>query len=350
MKAYFFKHNLEFNVPSKTSRDILYQKPSWYLVIKDQNKIGVGECSIIPGLSLDKLNNIESKLNYACQIISSDQSLVIEEFDEYPAVKFALETAQKDFLSFDKSFKLFDSDFSNSKDSIKINGLVWMGDIKHMQSQITQKIKDGFSCIKIKVGALEFDTEIELIKRIRDDFSDRDLEIRLDANGAFETKDALIKLNKLSEFSIHSIEQPIKRNQWQEIANLCELSPIPIALDEELIGINSADRNNLIETINPDYLILKPSLIGGFKECEKWIELIKEKNIKWWATSALESDVGLNAIAQWVYTKNNDLRQGLGTGMLFKNNVESQLEMSGETIFLNQNKSWDLNFFKKIGK
>lgn len=350
MKAYFFKHNLEFNVPSKTSRDVLYNKPSWYLVIKDQNSVGIGECSIIPGLSLDRIDEIETKLDYICREISSNNKLDIEEFDDFPAIKFALETALKDFNFSELPFKINDSNFSNFQDNIKINGLVWMGDIKYMQSQIIKKINNGFSCIKIKVGALEFDTEIELIKRIRDDFSNRDLEIRLDANGAFETKDALIKLNRLSEFSIHSIEQPIERNQWQEIANLCELSPIPIALDEELIGINSTDRNNLIETINPDYLILKPSLIGGFKECEKWIQLIKEKNINWWATSALESNVGLNAIAQWVYTKKNDLRQGLGTGMLFKNNVQSQLEMSGETIFLNQNKTWDLNFFKKIGK
>ena len=346
MKAYFFKHNLEFNVPSKTSRDVLYNKPSWYLVIKDQNRIGVGECSIIPGLSLDKLNNIESKLNYACQIISSDQSLAIEEFNEYPAVKFALETAQKDLTSFDKSFKLFDSDFSNYKDSIKINGLVWMGEIKYMQSQIIEKINNGFSCIKIKVGALEFESELKLIRQTRKDFSNTELEIRLDANGAFDSADALEKLKRLSEFSIHSIEQPIKKNQWQEMANLCELSPIPIALDEELIGI-SDKREDLLETINPEYLILKPSLLGGFMECENWIKLADEKNIKWWATSALEGNVGLNAIAQWVYTKRNDIRQGLGTGMLFKNNIESQLEMSGETIFLNQNKFWDLNFFEK---
>ena len=343
MKAYFFKHNLEFNIPAKTSRDVLYEKPSWFIVIQNQNKIGIGECSIIPGLSLDKLDDIESKLEYVCKIISSEKDLDPNELSEYPAIKFALETAQKD-LVLEKPFKLFDSHFSNYSDSIKINGLVWMGDIKYMQSQVIQKINSGFSCIKIKVGALEFESELELIKRIRADFSNHDLEIRLDANGAFETKDALDKLNRLSEFSIHSIEQPIKINQWHEMANLCESSPIPIALDEELIGINS-DRKNLIETINPAYLILKPSMIGGFQQCEEWIEVIKEKNIKWWVTSALESNVGLNAIAQWVYSKNNELRQGLGTGMLFKNNINSQLEIAGDTIFLNQKKKWDLNFF-----
>ncbi len=344
MKAYFFKHNLEFNVASKTSRDILHQKPSWFLVIKNQNKIGVGECSIVPGLSIDKINDIEHKLEYICQKISLNQEIDLEELNGFPAIKFALETAQKDLIS-DQTFKLFDSHFSNYKDNIKINGLVWMGDIKHMQSQVIQKINNGFSCIKIKVGALEFESELDLLKRIRDDFSSVDLEIRLDANGAFDPKDAYEKVNKLSEFSIHSIEQPIKINQWQEMAKLCESSPIPIALDEELIGINF-NRVNLIETINPDYLILKPSLIGGIKECEKWIKLIEDKNINWWVTSALESNVGLNAIAQWVYTKNNPLRQGLGTGMLFKNNINSQLEIRSDSICLNKNKRWDINFFK----
>ena len=349
MKAYFFKHTLEFNMPSRTSRDVLYNKPSWYLVIKDQNRIGIGECSIIPGLSLDRIDEIETKLDYICREISSNNKLDIEEFNDYPAIKFALEMALEDFNFSESPFKINDSNFSNFQDNIKINGLVWMGDIKYMKSQIIEKITSGFSCIKIKVGTLKFESELQLIKEIRRDFTHKDLEIRLDANGAFKTNEALEKLERLNEFSIHSIEQPIKKNHWQEMAKLCELSPIPIALDEELIGIYS-NRDSLLQTINPEYLILKPSLLGGFSECENWIKLADEKNIKWWATSALESNIGLNAIAQWVYTKNNDLRQGLGTGLLYKNNVKSQLEISGDTIFLNQNKFWDLNFFKKIEK
>ena len=346
MKAYFFKHNLEFNIPSRTSRDVLHNKPSWYLVIKDQTRIGVGECSIIPGLSLDSINDIESKLNYICKEISLGNKLFIEEFNDYPAVKFALETALKDFNFSQSPFKINDSKFSNFQDKIKINGLVWMGDIKYMQSQIIEKINCGFSCIKIKVGALKFESEIELIKAIRRDFAHEDLEIRLDANGAFKINEALEKLEKLNEYSIHSIEQPIKKNHWQEMAKLCELSPIPIALDEELIGRNF-DKANLLNTIKPDYLILKPSLLGGLKECDDWISLAKVNEIKWWATSALEGNVGLNAIAQWVYTKNSKLRQGLGTGMLFKNNVNSPLEISSDSIYLNKNKAWDLNFFNK---
>jgi len=346
MKAYFFKHNLEFNMPSRTSRDVLYDKPSWFLVIKDQNRIGVGECSIIPGLSLDRVNDIETKLDYICKEISSGNKLNIEEFKDYPAIKFALETALRDFDFSESPFKINDSNFSNFKDKIKINGLVWMGDIKYMQSQIIEKVNRGFSCIKIKVGALKFESELQLIKEIRRVFNHKDLEIRLDANGAFKINEALEKLERLNEFSIHSIEQPIKKNHWQEMAKLCELSPIPIALDEELIGINLS-KVELLNTIKPDYLILKPSLLGGFKECDNWISLAKEKEIKWWATSALEGNVGLNAIAQWVYKKNSKLRQGLGTGMLFKNNVNSPLEISADSIYLNENKQWDLNFFNK---
>ena len=346
MKAYFFKHNLEFNMPSRTSRDVLHNKPSWYLVIKDQSRIGIGECSIIPGLSLDRVNDIETKLDYICREISSGNKLDIEEFNDYPAIKFALETALIDFNFSESPFKINDSNFSNFQDKIKINGLVWMGDIKFMRSQIIEKVNRGFSCIKIKVGALKFESELQLIKEIRRDFTHKDLEIRLDANGAFKINEALEKLERLNEFSIHSIEQPIKKNHWQEMAELCELSPIPIALDEELIGINLS-KAELLDTIKPDYLILKPSLLGGFTECDNWISLAKENGIKWWATSALEGNVGLNAIAQWVYTKNSKLRQGLGTGMLFKNNVNSPLEISADSIYLNENKEWDLNFFYK---
>jgi o-succinylbenzoate synthase len=315
-------------------------------VIKDQNRIGVGECSIIPGLSLDKVDEIETKLDYICSEISLEKKIDIEKFSNYPAIKFAVETALKDFNFSESPFKINDSNFSNFQDKIKINGLVWMGNIKHMRSQIIEKVNLGFSCIKIKVGALKFESELQLLKEIRRDFAHKDLEIRLDANGGFKINEALEKLERLNEFSIHSIEQPIKKNHWQEMAKLCELSPIPIALDEELIGVN-LNKADLLNTIKPDYLILKPSLLGGFKECDNWISLAKDKEIKWWATSALEGNVGLNAIAQWVYTKNSKLRQGLGTGMLFKNNVNSPLEISSDSIYLNKYKEWDLHFFNK---
>jgi L-alanine-DL-glutamate epimerase-like enolase superfamily enzyme len=170
----------------------------------------------------------------------------------------------------------------------------------------------------------------------------------LDANGAFTNETALEKLKRLSDFSIHSIEQPIKPKQFSEMAKICELSPLPIALDEELIGVNlSSEREKLLDTIKPHFLILKPSLLGGFNDSNEWIYFAEKRNIKWWATSALESNVGLNAIAQWVATKENNLRQGLGTGMLFSNNIQSPLDIEGDELFLKNDKSWDLNFFNK---
>ena len=344
MKATFFKHTLNFITPGKTSRDVLQKKDSWFLVLKNNENYGIGECSIIPGLSLDKTENINFKLKSICDKISSGKIISDNELEGYPAIRFALEIALKDLNSFDTPFKLFNSDFSNYIDSIKINGLIWMGDIEQMKAQIATKIDNGFNCIKIKVGVLEFDTELELFKNLKKNFSKSDLEIRLDANGAFKKNHALEKLKFLSNYSIHSIEQPIEQNQWDDMAKLCELSPIPIALDEELIGVN-LEREALLDTIKPQYLILKPSLLGGFLESDDWINLAEKRKINWWATSALESNVGLNAISQWVYTKNNIMKQGLGTGMLFKNNVNSPLEISSDTIFLNQNKTWDLNFF-----
>lgn len=343
MKAFYFKHNLEFKIPGKTSRNVLIEKPSWFLVIENENKIGIGECSVIPGLSLDNTKNINLKLKQVCEKISSGKTIEDIEIEDYPAIKFALETALRDLNYFNEPFKLFDSSFSNFNDNIQINGLVWMGDIEYMETQIINKINDGFNCIKIKVGALDFESELEMIKKIRKKYMETDLEIRLDANGAFEKNNVLEKLKRLSDFSIHSLEQPIKPNQWQEMAKLCQTSPIPIALDEELIKVSEKDI--LLETINPQFLIIKPSLLGGIEESNRWVDLAEKRNIKWWATSALESNVGLNVISQWVYTKGNNMRQGLGTGMLFKNNINSPLEIHRDTIFLNRNKKWDLNFF-----
>ena len=345
MKASYFKHNLKFKIPGKTSRNVLSEKPSWFLLIENENKIGIGECSIIPGLSIDNIKNINLKLKQVCEKISSGKIIEDKEIEDYPAIKFAIETALRDLNYFDEPFKLFDSSFSNFNDSIRINGLVWMGDIEYMETQIRSKINYGFNCIKIKVGALDFESEFEMIKKIRKKYLEKDLEIRLDANGAFEKDNALEKLKRLSNFSIHSLEQPIKPNQWHEMAKLCQMSPIPIALDEELIKVSEKDV--LLETVNPQFLIIKPSLLGGIEESNRWIDLAEKRNIKWWVTSALESNVGLNVISQWVYAKGNNMRQGLGTGMLFKNNINSPLEIHRDTIFLNQNKKWDLNFFKQ---
>ena len=348
MKATFFKHTLNFIIPGKTSRNVLLKKDSWFIIVKDVKSFGVGECSIIPGLSLDNVHKIESKLKQVCNDISNGKQINYESYDQYPALKFAIETAYKSLEGFNSPFHLFNSDFTNNGKGIQINGLIWMGEIVSMKKQIKSKINNGFNCLKLKVGSLEFESEINLIKNLRKEFSKKDLEIRLDANGAFTKETALEKLKRLSDFSIHSIEQPIKPKQFNEMAKICELSPLPIALDEELIGVNlSSERQKLLDTINPHFLILKPSLLGGFKDSNEWIHFAEKRNIKWWATSALESNVGLNAIAQWVSIKENNLRQGLGTGMLFSNNIKSPLEIEGDKLFLKNDKSWNINFFNK---
>ena len=348
MKASFFRHTLKFIIPGKTSRDVLSKKDSWFLVLKDVKNYGIGECSIIPGLSLDNMHKIELKLKQACNDISKGKQINYETYDQFPALKFAIETAYHSLEGCDSPFHLFDSDFTNKKKGIPINGLIWMGDITFMNKQIKSKLDNGFNCLKLKVGSLEFESEMKLLKNLRKEFSKKDLEIRLDANGAFTNETALEKLKRLSDFSIHSIEQPIKPKQISVMAKICELSPLPIALDEELIGVNlSSEREKLLDTIKPHFLILKPSLLGGFQDSNEWIYFAEKRNIKWWATSALESNVGLNAIAQWVATKENILRQGLGTGMLFSNNIQSPLDIEGDELFIKNDKSWDLNFFNK---
>jgi len=239
---------------------------------------------------------------------------------------------------------LFYSEFTKGKQSIPINGLVWMGDKEFMKRQIKEKLAAGFSCIKMKIGAIDFETEIDLLKSIRKEFSATEIELRVDANGGFTPKNALEKLKRLSELEIHSIEQPIKQGQFEEMAMLCEKTPLPIALDEELIGVFSIERKRkIIQTIQPQFIILKPSLVGGFKGSEEWIELANSHNIAWWITSALESNVGLNAIAQWTFTLNNTMPQGLGTGGLYTNNFDSPLEIQKGSLHYNNSKKWNFN-------
>ena len=242
-------------------------------------------------------------------------------------------------------YELFPSDFTKGNDSIPINGLVWMGEKSFMKSQIETKIKEGFKCIKLKIGAIDFQSEIELLKYIRSQFSEKDIEIRVDANGAFSTKDALEKLKTLSEFKLHSIEQPIQQGQWQEMAKLCEKTPLDIALDEELIGVfKSENKSKLLNTIKPQYIILKPSLIGGFKGSKSWISLARSLKVGWWLTSALESNVGLNAISQFTYNLDTSMYQGLGTGSLYTNNFESPLYIKKGHICYDPNLNWNVSF------
>jgi L-alanine-DL-glutamate epimerase-like enolase superfamily enzyme len=262
---------------------------------------------------------------------------------EFPSIQFGLEQA---FLSLqsENKFQLFPSEFCKGKESITINGLVWMGDQQFMKKQIQEKLNSGFSCIKMKIGAIDFDAEVALLKTIRKEFSSNEIELRVDANGAFKPKNALEKLKTLSELDLHSIEQPIKQGQLPEMALLCENTPLPIALDEELIGVFSTqEKQEVIKMVKPQFIILKPSLVGGFGGTTEWIDIAKKNNVDWWITSALESNIGLNAIAQFTHTLKNKLPQGLGTGGLFTNNFESPLEVKNGTLHYNNSNKWNFN-------
>lgn len=346
MKARHNQINLQFKFPAGTSRGVLLHKPSSFLVLEQDGFTGIGECSTIPDLSIDPMEFYEQKLNEVCKWINNGHDPENIDLSVFPSIAFGLETALLD-LKANGSKKLFPSDFTEGKTGIPINGLVWMGDKEFMQNQITEKIAAGYRCIKLKVGALDFETELEIIAGIRAQFSEKEIEIRLDANGGFSADDALLKLEKLAKYQIHSIEQPIKQGQLYAMADICKHSPIPIVLDEELIGIKPTDIERVIEKTKPAYIILKPSLLGGFKQSEEWIRMAEKHQVKWWITSALEANIGLNAIAQWTYTLNSELPQGLGTGQLYHNNIPSPLEIRDAKLFYQTKNDWDLSAILK---
>ena len=343
MTADYKKYILNFKRPSGTSRGVLTEKETWFLKISDGNNFGIGECGILRSLSYDDRPDYEEKLKWVCENINMGKEMLWEELRDFPSIQFGVEMAFKSLESA-HSFELFSSEFSKGKAAIPINGLIWMGDKAFMKKQISEKIDAGFNCIKLKIGAIDFETELDLLKSIRKDFSENEIELRVDANGAFSPATALEKLERLSKFKLHSIEQPIKQGQVSEMAKLCEKTPLPIALDEELIGItNVTEKQKLIQTIQPQYAIFKPSLIGGFKGTSEWKDICEEQNVGWWITSALESNIGLNAIAQWTYTLKPELPQGLGTGGLYTNNFESPLEVENGNIQYNSSKKWEFN-------
>jgi len=340
IKATYYKYILQFKTPSGTSRGILKTKETWFLYLSKEGEFGVGECGLFRGLSIDDRPDYEDKLKWVCNNIELGLDILLAKTIHFPSIQIGLEQA---FLSLQSQspFKLFVSNFTESNKAIDINGLIWMGDREFMNDQIKEKIAEGFRCLKMKIGAIDFATEIQLIASIRKEFSVKDIELRVDANGAFKPSEALEKLKILSNYDLHSIEQPIRQGHYQEMALLCEETPLPIALDEELIGVfNVTKRTKMLQIIKPQYIILKPSLVGGFKESLEWIELAKESGIGWWVTSALESNVGLNAISQWTYTLNPNGPQGLGTGILFTNNVDSPLEVKNGFIGYNNSKIW----------
>jgi len=340
LQASVTKHILKFNEPSGTSRGILTEKPSWFLRIWDSENpeiVGIGEISTIPKLSPETDEVVEHQLEQKLRNLNAVNVSDDEQWRNLPALRFGFETALLDLQNGGKHI-LYQSDFTSGKTGIPINGLVWMGDFETMGRRVQQKIDEGFRCIKLKIGAIDFQQELRLIEFIANNFPE--IEIRLDANGAFNPNDALQKLNTISKFPIHSIEQPIRAGQWQQMAQLCKQSPIRIALDEELIGIED-NIDAMLDAIMPQFIILKPSLIGGLKQSERWIKAAENRGIGWWATSALESNFGLNAIAQWVYNHGFNMPQGLGTGKIYSNNIPSPLDMHNAHLWHLATEKWD---------
>lgn len=327
---------LHFKIPAGTSRGVYRTRRSWYVLLTDRQtgERGVGECAPLPQLSTDEHPNYEQLLRNVCDVVEHQGFVDTEALRAYPSILFGLETAERHLSA--GSIRFFDTPFARGKEGIRINGLIWMGTYEEMYRQIRIKLEAGFTCLKLKIGAIDFEEEIKLLHYIRRQFSADDLELRVDANGAFSPSDVREKLLRLSDYTVHSIEQPIKAGQWQEMAKLCAYSPIPIALDEELIPvIERAEKERLLRILAPQYIILKPSLHGGMAGCDEWIALAEQCGVGYWATSALESNVGLNAIAQWTAQKSLSLPQGLGTGQLFTDNIPYPLSIQGEYLWMN---------------
>jgi o-succinylbenzoate synthase len=330
LKASYEKHDLVFKSPAKTSRETFKKKDTYLLKvgIEGEENIGLGECSPLWTLSIDPRELYSEKLDWVCCNINSwEEFLYSDTLMDFPSIQFGLEMALLDLQNGGKQI-IFPSSFTEGEASIEINGLIWMGDYEYMAQQIEEKIHTGYTCVKLKIGAINWAKEKELLQNIRKRFSSKEIELRVDANGAFSPENAMDKLRVLADLEIHSIEQPILAGQYEEMAELCSKTPVPIALDEELIGIKTYERKkDLLQKIQPQFIILKPSLIGGIKSCNEWAHLTKELKVGWWSTSALEGNVGLNAIAQYAYIMNNKMPQGLGTGQLFEKNFEAPIRL-----------------------
>ncbi|PIF00129.1 MAG: o-succinylbenzoate synthase [Maribacter sp.] len=347
MQAKVKKYTLDFKRPSGTSRGILNQKETWFLVLEQEGRFGIGECGMFKGLSFDDVPGYEAKLQWVCDHIEKGLSYLWEELRAYPSIQFGLEQA---FLSLESEnpYVLFPSAFTCKEAPIPINGLIWMGDKGYMLEQVQQKLEEGFRCLKMKIG-IDLQSEISILETIRKEYPQDRIELRVDANGAFKPGEALGRLTELSNFGLHSIEQPIRQGNTMEMKDLCEKNPLPIALDEELIGVTDVTKKaNLLQTIKPQYIILKPTLVGGYKGSGEWIEIAERMGIGWWVTSALESNIGLNAIAQWTYTLNNTMPQGLGTGGLYTNNFESPLKVKKGYIHSRMDKGWQPNLIDRL--
>lgn len=366
------ERTLHFKQPAGTSRGVYTTRHSYYLTLTlDElpGVEGVGECATLPDLSCDAKPEYEMTLRQVCQMVEQMGRISYDMIRAYPSITFGLETAFASFFDAAKKFleivpaegassssemlkqkgvsvpagmenltELFDSPFGRGEEGITINGLVWMGTYEEMLARLEEKLQAGFHCVKLKIGAIDFFKELDLIKRIRDVYTKEQVELRVDANGGFLPENAMSQLEALAKYDIHSIEQPIKQHQWPKMAQLCRETPLPIALDEELIGVNVRSmKQALLDTVRPQYIILKPSLHGGIYGCNEWIELANQRGIGSWITSALESNIGLNAIAHYtakVYGPNVKMPQGLGTGQLFTDNIPMPLEIRGDKLFV----------------
>ena len=366
------ERTLHFKQPAGTSRGVYTTRHSYYLTLTSDEMPGVegvGECATLPDLSCDAKPEYEMTLRQVCQMVEQMGRIPYDMIRAYPSITFGLETAFASFFDAAKKFleivpaegassssemlkqkgvsvpagmenltDLFDSPFGRGEEGITINGLVWMGTYEEMLARLEEKLQAGFHCVKLKIGAIDFFKELDLIKRIRDVYTQQQVELRVDANGGFLPENAMSQLEALAKYDIHSIEQPIKQHQWPKMAQLCRETPLPIALDEELIGVNVRSmKEALLDTIRPQYIILKPSLHGGIYGCNEWIQLASQRGIGSWITSALESNIGLHAIAHYaakVYGPNVEMPQGLGTGQLFTDNIPMPLEIRGDKLFV----------------
>lgn len=346
MQASYTKYILNFKRPGGTSRGVLHTKESWFIKITDGAKTGFGECGVLRGLSADDRTGYEEKLAEVCASINKGLDTLYHSCLEWPSIQFGLEQAFKDLEA--EEHILFPSDFSAGTSGQPINGLIWMGDEAFMKQQVSEKLEAGFSVLKMKIGAIGLEKELHILKELRKSFSADSLQLRVDANGAFKADEVGSLLETLAQLQVHSIEQPIKAGQWMAMAQICANAAIPVALDEELIGLfNEAERQEMLATIKPQYTILKPSFVGGFYGSENWIKLAEKYNAGWWATSALESNIGLNAIAQWNATKQNNIPSGLGTGSLFTNNFESPMRIENGEMRYFKNEGWNLNLLEE---
>lgn len=354
-KIEVYRHVLNFKQPAGTSRGVYLTRKLWFVALGNSRFTAYGECAPLPDLSCDAMDDsaYEQKLKEVCtslyelaqqsdayetKLTKAEQLKCIlhesieQQVQDYPSMRFALESAVLQLRT--ESLVFSDTPFTQGL-GMPINGLVWMGQIHEMAERMQQKLEQGFRCIKLKIGALDFEQELSLIEQLRQRFSPEQIEIRVDANGAFAVSEARSKLERLAKLHLHSIEQPIRAGQWQQLRQLCKETPLPIALDEELIGINDRTRKiELLETVRPQYIILKPSLHGGLTGALEWIELARERHIPSWITSALESNLGLCAIAQFAGLLRPDMPQGLGTGKLFTNNLDLPLEIRADQLFM----------------